>query len=150
LGFEKLKIEKCFWYTFCVPRGIGGLDFLCMLEALCAVLVYSEALGAFFDIYTDLSKKKKGPHMKKCYMLEFIKEISFDKLKNIYEKQKFGKCFQHIKETRKKKKKKKRTRWRLASMGGSRHPLSLRGRATKQICGHHDGCHADPTATTTP
>jgi hypothetical protein len=44
--------------------------------------------------------------MKKCYMLEFIKEISFDKLKNIYEKQKFGKCFQHIKETRKKKKKK--------------------------------------------
>lgn len=41
-------------------------------------------------------------------------------------------------------------RWRLASMGGSRHPLSVRGRATKQICGHHDGCHADPMATATP
>jgi hypothetical protein len=81
--------------------------------------------------------------MKKYYMLEFIKETSFDKLKNIYEKQKFGKCFQHIKETRKKK---KGARWRLACC----HPLSLRGRATKQICGHCDGCHADPTATTTP
>ena len=44
-------IGFCFWvplYAFCVLRGIGGLGFLCMLEALCAVLVYLEALGAFF------------------------------------------------------------------------------------------------------
>jgi hypothetical protein len=44
-------IGFCFWaslYTFCVPRGIGGLGFLCMLEVLCIVLVYLEALGAFF------------------------------------------------------------------------------------------------------
>jgi hypothetical protein len=38
------------WYTFCVPRGIGVLGFLCMLETLCVILVYLEALGAFFDI----------------------------------------------------------------------------------------------------
>jgi hypothetical protein len=35
---------------FCVPRGIGVLGFLCMLETLCVILVYLEALGAFFDI----------------------------------------------------------------------------------------------------
>jgi hypothetical protein len=52
-----LRVLGCFgfwfWaplYTFCVPRGIDGLGFLCMLEALCAVLVYLEALDAFFDI----------------------------------------------------------------------------------------------------
>jgi hypothetical protein len=38
------------WYTFCVPRGIGVLGFLCMLETLCVILVYLGALGAFFDI----------------------------------------------------------------------------------------------------
>jgi hypothetical protein len=51
-----------FWaplYTICVPRGIDGLGFLCMLEALCVILVYLEALYAFFFlyIYTDLSKR---------------------------------------------------------------------------------------------
>jgi hypothetical protein len=50
-----LRVLGCFgfwfWaplYTFCVPRGIDGLGFLCMLEALCAVLVYLEVLDAFF------------------------------------------------------------------------------------------------------
>jgi hypothetical protein len=46
------------WYTFCVPRGIGGLGFLCMLETLCAVLMYSEAFDAFFFIYTLIYQKK--------------------------------------------------------------------------------------------
>jgi hypothetical protein len=42
---------SCFWaslYTLCVPRGIGGLGFLSMLEAPCAVLVYLKALWRFF------------------------------------------------------------------------------------------------------
>jgi hypothetical protein len=41
----------------CVPRGIGGLGFLCMLEALCAVLVYS--LWRFFLVYNTLTYQKK-------------------------------------------------------------------------------------------
>ena len=57
-------IGFCFWaplYTYSVPRGIGGLGFLCILEALCIVLVYLEALGAFFwyNILTYQKKKKK-------------------------------------------------------------------------------------------
>jgi hypothetical protein len=55
-------IGFCFWaplYTFCVPRGIGGLGFLCMLEALCIVLVYLKALGAFFLVYNTLTYQKK-------------------------------------------------------------------------------------------
>jgi hypothetical protein len=47
-------------YTFCVPRGICGLGFLCMLEALCVVLVYLEALCVFFFlIYNTLTYQKK-------------------------------------------------------------------------------------------
>jgi hypothetical protein len=47
-------------YTFCVPRGIGGLGFLFMLEALCVILVYSNALDAFFFlVYNTLAYKKK-------------------------------------------------------------------------------------------
>jgi hypothetical protein len=38
---------------------MGGLGFLCMLEALCVVLVYLEALGAFFLVYNTLTYKKK-------------------------------------------------------------------------------------------
>jgi hypothetical protein len=46
-------IGFCFWvplYTFCVLKGFGVLGFLCMLEALCVILVYLEALDAFFGI----------------------------------------------------------------------------------------------------
>jgi hypothetical protein len=35
-------IGFCFWislYTFCVLKGLGVLGFLCMLEALCVILV---------------------------------------------------------------------------------------------------------------
>jgi hypothetical protein len=45
--------------ALCVPRGIGGLGFLCMLEALCVVLVYLEALDAFFLGYNTLTYLKK-------------------------------------------------------------------------------------------
>jgi hypothetical protein len=47
------------WYTFCVPRGIGVFGFLCMLETLCVILVYLEALGAFFFFYNTLTYQKK-------------------------------------------------------------------------------------------
>ena len=50
-----------FWaplYTFCVPRGIGGLGFFCMLDALCVILVYLEALGTFFLVYNTLTYQK--------------------------------------------------------------------------------------------
>jgi hypothetical protein len=60
-----------FWaplYTICVPRGIDGLGFLCMLEALCVVLVYLEALDAFFLIYNTLTYQKKKM---------FSKEVSY-------------------------------------------------------------------------
>jgi hypothetical protein len=53
MGFQFRQLVNGFFFgllgilfVYC----IGVLGFLCMLEALCAILVYLEALGAFFDI----------------------------------------------------------------------------------------------------
>jgi hypothetical protein len=55
-------LEACLRFPW-----MGGLGFLCMLEALCVVLVYIEALGAFFLVYNTLTypKKKKKIQIKK-------------------------------------------------------------------------------------
>jgi hypothetical protein len=42
----------------CFPW-LGGLGFFCMLEVLCVVFVYLEALDAFFLVYNTLTYQKK-------------------------------------------------------------------------------------------
>jgi hypothetical protein len=47
-------LEACLHFPW-----MGGLGFLFMLEALCVVLVYLEALSAFFLVYNTRTYKKK-------------------------------------------------------------------------------------------